>query len=456
MKLDTLIRGDLVLPDRVLTDGWLGIAGQKIAGVFKAGEAPAAGRMIDHRGRLVFPGGFDPHVHAYSAGPDFEGLGRLTRGAAAGGITTIMDMPYDSPEPLTHIDRLESKLEKIRREAVVDVALYGTIAKHGGSGQIVPLCEAGIRAFKFSTYEADPDRFVKIPDHELTLAFQELRAAGRVAVFHAENGEIIDPLIESLYEQGKAQPQAHCWSRPPASETTAVLHLLELARNFPVKLHFAHLTVPFAYDAIRWYRRLGVDVTAETCIQYLLLDESHLSTLRGGAKCNPPMRSKAIREALWEKLFAGEIAFVVSDHAPWPDSDKSAPNIFDNKSGLPGVELLLPLLFSEAVAARGMGLLQFNELIAAGAAKRFGLYPQKGALVPGSDADLCILDPHQKWVVRGQACQTAAKISPYEGMSVTGRVVSTFVRGREVIDGQEVVAPAGHGRYLPYAGDSAG
>jgi allantoinase len=259
---------------------------------------------------------------------------------------------------------------------------------------------------------------------------------------------LIDPLVEALYDRGQEQPQAHCWSRPPISETTAVLHLLELVRNYPVKLHIAHLTVPFAYDALNWYRALGVDVTAETCIQYLLLDESHLSTLRGGAKCNPPLRTRDMQEALWQRLFDGDISFVVSDHAPWPDSDKSAPNIFDNKSGLPGVELLLPLFFSEGVVARGLDLLKFVDLISAGAAKRYGLYPQKGSLLVGADADITVLDPDQKWVISGENCRSAATISPYEGMTVNGRVVQSFVRGSEVFDGKEVVGKAGYGRFV--------
>ncbi len=448
MELDLLIRGDLVLPDRVVRRGMLGVAGQKIAGVFAESDRPQARRVLDCDDRLILPGGIDPHVHAYSAGPEFEGIGRLTRGAAAGGITTVIDMPYDAPLPLTHADRMPDKLARIRQEAVVDVALYGTIARHGGSGQIAPLSEAGVSAFKFSTYEADPNRFVKIPDGELIKAFAELNQAGLMAVFHAENGDIIDPLLEALYDQGARSPEAHCWSRPPVSETTAVLHLLELARCHPVKLHIAHLTVPFAYDAIDWYRRAGVDVTAETCIHYLVLNESHLGTLRGAAKCNPPLRTKAVQQALWERLKAGEIAFVVSDHAPWPDADKTAANIFDNKSGLPGVELLLPLLFSEGVVARGLDLTGFAEWIAGGAARRFGLAPQKGALAVGADADFSVFDPGEKWVVHGGDLQTAANLCPYEGMTVTGRVVRTFVRGREVFNRDGVVAEAGYGRFV--------
>jgi allantoinase len=449
--LDLIIKGDLVLPDRVIRNGWLGVAGQRIVDIYSEAPTIQAARTLDHSGHLILPGGIDPHVHAYSAGPNFEGLGRLTRGAAAGGITTIIDMPYDAPKPLAHVDQLPEKVQRISAEAVVNVALYGTIRKHDGTDQIGPLSAAGISVFKFSTYESDPARFPKIPDDELIKAFMELQEVDRVAVFHAENGDIIDPLIASLYDRGEASPEAHCWSRPPLSETTAVLHLLELVRVYPVKLHIAHLTVPFAYDAIAWYRELGVDVSAETCIQYLVLDESHLNSLRGVAKCNPPLRTKAIQDELWARLKAGEIAFVVSDHAPWPDADKAAPNIFDNKSGLPGVEQLLPLLYSEGVVKRGLELTHFADLIAGAAARRFGLAPQKGQLAIGADADITVLDPDQEWIVRGRESQSAAKLSPYEGMHVNGRVVKTIVRGAEVFANGEVVAQPGAGQFVRHA-----
>ena len=446
--LDLLIKGDLVLADRVVRSSWLGVAGQKIVGIYGEGSAPEAARTLDHSGHLILPGGIDPHVHAYSAGPDFEGMGRLTRGAAAGGFTTIIDMPYDAPKALTDVERLTDKLERIAAEAVVDVALYGTITKHDGTDQIGPLSAAGVSVFKFSTYESDPARFPKIPDDELIKAFRELQRVDRVAVFHAENGDIIDPLIAALFDQGEASPQAHCWSRPTISETTAVLHLLELARNYPVKLHIAHLTVPFAYDAIGWYRELGVDVSAETCIQYLVLDESHLGTFRAGAKCNPPLRTKTIQDELWGRIKAGEIAFVVSDHAPWPDTDKAAANIFDNQSGLPGVEQLLSLLYSEGVVTRGLELPHFADLISGAAARRFGLAPQKGHLDIGADADITVLDPTEDWIVRGSDSQSAANLSPYEGMQVTGRVVRTIVRGADVFANGEIVGQPGAGRFV--------
>lgn len=448
MEFDIAVNGNLVLPSDVVQDGWLAVRDGKIAGVFGPGQRPAAGRVIDARGKFVLPGAIDAHVHAFSNSTHVEGFGGLTRAAAAGGVTTVIDMPYDSPEPVTTAELFRKKAEKIQRDAVVDVALYGTVAKHGGWEQVEPLAAAGACAFKMSTYETDPRRFPEIPDGELIQAFREIRGTGRVAAFHAENGAIIDPLIQRLRPEGRVNPEAHCASRPPEAESTAVAKLLELARAHPVRLHIAHLTVPFAFDLIQWYRARGVDVTAETCIQYLVLVQSDLSRLKAFAKCNPPLRTEAVREQLWEKLLAGQIDFVTSDHAPWPLEAKQHENIFDNASGFPGVQTLLPLLFSEGVVRRGMDVRLLARLLAANPARRFGLYPRKGALLPGADADFTVVDPGARWTFSAAEAFSVAKWSPYDGMELQGRVDLTVVRGEPVFENGAIVREAGHGRFV--------
>lgn len=323
MTQSQTIRGNLVLPNRIIEGGFLRLEDGKISGIFEPENAPdLADNLLDVGESWVLPGLIDPHVHAYSGGEDGEGFERLTKAAAAGGITTVIDMPFDAPMPVRNVERLKAKIELIEREALVDVALYGTCAKYDGWPQIVELAQGGVCDFKFSTYESDPGRFPEMPDSELVKIFQELNKFGMVALFHAENSAIIDPLIDQLYATGEEEPRNHAWSRPPLSETTSVVKLLELARAYSTKLHIAHLTAPFGYDTLHWFREQGVDATAETCIQYLVLDEDDLTRLKGFAKCNPPLRTKEIQEKLWEKLLAGEIDFVTSDHAPWAAEDK--------------------------------------------------------------------------------------------------------------------------------------
>lgn len=447
MAIEVLVRGNVVLPSGVLEGGAVGITSGSVSGVFTAGEHPVADQVFDYSGCFILPGAIDPHVHAYSSSTDQEGIERLTRGAAAGGVTTIIDMPYDRPKAITNVERLRAKKQLIAQEAVVDVGLYGTTTKFDGWKDVVPLAREGICAFKFSTYESDPDRFPEIPDSELAKIFAELQKTGLVAAFHAENGAIIDPLIKELYEQGTEHPEAHCWSRPLISETTAVLKLLEFARVYEVRLHIVHLTAPQGYEALKWYRAQGVDATAETCIQYLLLTEQELRRNRALAKCNPPLRDMETRDELWKRLKDGEIDFITSDHAPWPAANKNASNIFDNASGLPGVEYLLPLLYNSAVEERGMPVTVIADLLSTGPARRYGLHPRKGSLFIGADADIAVLDPNQSWTVDSAHNQSVSDWSPYDGMTLKGRVISTFVRGKQVFDGKEITAEPGTGRF---------
>lgn len=204
MAESTTIRGNLVLPNQTIEDGLLTIEDGKIKRIIEPDQSSGSyevilDNFIDAKGSWVLPGLIDPHVHAYSGGPDGEGFERLTKAAATGGVTTIIDMPFDAPVPVRHAERLHDKIAQVERDSVVDVALYGTCAKHGGWPQIMELAEGGVCGFKFSTYESDPERFPEMPDAELVKIFQELGKVGLVALFHAENGAIIDPLIEELY-----------------------------------------------------------------------------------------------------------------------------------------------------------------------------------------------------------------------------------------------------------------
>ncbi|ULH14324.1 amidohydrolase family protein (plasmid) [Deinococcus sp. KNUC1210] len=233
----------------------------------------------------------------------------------------------------------------------------------------------------------------------------------------------------------------------------AVARLLELSRavtaeGYPVKLHIAHLTVPQGFHLLEHYRALGVDVSAETCIHYLTLSEDDLNTQGAPLKCNPPLRPAEMQEALWAEVLAGRVALITTDHAPWPPELKDKPNIFDNRSGMPGLETMLPLLYSEGVVRRGLPLTEFARLTASGPADRFGLAHRKGRLQVGLDADLTILDPRASTTVRAAGSYSIARHSPYEGRTLSGRITHTLLRGAEVFDGQTVVAQPGFAQFL--------
>jgi allantoinase len=449
MQFDMAIQGDLVLPSGVVRGGWLAIREGTVAGIFSHRERPEARRMLDAQGKWVLPGGIDAHVHSGSNKDRPEGLTNMTRSAAAGGLTTVIDMPFDAETgPVTNVPRLKAKIERIAREAVIDVALYGSITKRGGTEQILPLADGGVCGYKLSTFEYDPERFPRIPDDELIKAFELFPRAGRPVSFHAENDEIVSALIETMRAEGASRPEAHCLSHPPIAETTAIAKLLELARLHPLQLHIAHLSVPFGYEMVNHYKALGVDCTTETNVMYLVFVQEQMAQLKGTGKVNPPLRPREVMEQLWEKLFAGDIDFIISDHAPWSAEQKSNANIFDDRPGIPGVETLLTLFYSEGVARRGLDMQSFARLTAGAPARRFGLYPAKGALWIGADADVAILNPATVWRYDASKSFSTGKLTPVDGMELTGKVEATLVRGELVYEDGEVLAAEGYGRFV--------
>jgi allantoinase len=285
-------------------------------------------------------------------------------------------------------------------------------------------------------------------------AFRRIAATGLPVAVHCENQDIADRGIAEARAAGRIGPLAHAWSRPPVSETEAVGRVLELAYGTDVHLHIVHASVPRSFDLVQRYREEGVRVTAETCIQYLVLDETAMERLGALAKINPPLRRRDHVEALWRYLGAGRIDQVTSDHAPWARSRKAEPDIFRNASGAPGVETLLPLLYHAGVASGRISILALARLLAEQPARTFGLFPRKGTLAPGADADITILDPDAVWTIRGEDLHSAAGWTPYEDMEVRGRVVQTFVRGRPAYEDGVVVAHPGDGEFVRPAADA--
>jgi allantoinase len=388
---------------------------------------------LDFGDALLLPGAVDVHVHTRSyAG---EGIERCTRAAAAGGVTTIVDMPYDDCGPVDSLAAFEAKVADVEREAHVDVALWATVPPRGPIDEVRALVDAGAAAFKLSTFETHPERFPRIPDGQLLAAFAEIAAAGGLAGVHAENDEIVRAGIAAELGAGRGgDPLAHARSRPPVAEHEAIARCLELARATGVRLHVCHVSTPRGVELVRAARRAGVDVSAETCPHYLLLDESELLRRGGEAKINPPLRAAP--------LPPDGLDLISSDHVGWPRERKHGA-IFALASGAPGVELLVPLVHD------ALGAAALAQLVSEGPARRFGLWPRKGSLQPGADADVLVLDPTAEWEIDPSVLVTPAGWSPYTGRALRGRVIAAFSRGVQVWDGDSVRGAAGHGRFVP-------
>ncbi|MFL5865017.1 MAG: dihydroorotase [Solirubrobacteraceae bacterium] len=425
------ISGQVLQPDGSLLRVGVTVADGRIQ---EWGE-PGPGRH-DHGDALLLPGAVDVHVHTRSyAG---EGIERCTRAAAAGGVTTIIDMPYDADGPVDSLPAFEAKVAAVRHEAVIDVALWATVPPHGPIEEVQDLVDAGAAAFKLSTFQTHPQRFPRIPDAQLLRAFGTIARAGALAGVHAENDEIVRAGIAQEQAAGHAgDPLAHARSRPPVAEHEAIARCLELARATGVRLHVCHISTPRGVALVAQARRDGVDVTAETCPHYLLLDETELIRRGGQAKINPPLRDAP--------LPADGLDLISSDHVGWPPDRKRGPDIFALASGAPGVELIVPLVHD------ALGAAALSRLLCEGPARRFGLWPRKGSLAPGADADVLVLDPDAEWEIDPARLVTAARWSPYSGRRVRGRVIAAYSRGRQVWDGERVLSAPGDGAFIPAA-----
>ena len=442
---------DLVVYGRLAIAGadqpphrWMGIRAGKIAMISKT---PIFGRKEINAGeKLILPGFVDAHVHCRSCVD--EGITATTTAAAAGGTTTLIDMPFDKPaRPVNTLERLETKIRDISKEAVIDVGLYVTFPASGPLDQIALLANGGAAGFKVSTIEVDPIRFPRISDDRFVDAFREIARTGRPVAAHQENQEIIFAESARFRSTGRIAPIDHALSRPPVAEAEAAGRLLEFAYWTGAHLHMVHGTIPRTFDLINWNRSQGVKTTGETCLQYLLLSQEALAEHGGRMKCNPPLRTQQDVDGLWERLIDGRIDMVTSDHSPYPLFRKETSDIFDAYAGIPGVETLGALLYSAGVATGRLSLSRFLELVCSGPADVFG-FSQKGRLQEGADADFVVFNPDATWIVDDEALHYAVGASPYVGMTVSGRVESTWVRGLSVYSEGVVSATAGAGQFV--------
>jgi allantoinase len=443
---DTVILGDVVSIDGIRSDGWIAVTGERIAGIGQGAPPPAASQH-DHSGCKLLPGLVDGHMHTGSA-IGFPGIEGATRSAAAGGVTTCVDMPYDVPLPVSDADILAQKIDWVERTAHVDVALYGTIRREGGVPAIAGLAEAGVCAFKLSTYQYDPVRFPRIDHPTMVEAFAAIAATGRPVSVHNEDQELVETLTARARAARQGAPIMHARTRPPLAETLADLEIFEIGLATGAHVHMAHSSLARGFDIARSFRSQGAQATGETCIQYLCMTEDDLIRLGGRGKCNPPFRTGEEVEALWTRLLADEIAYVSTDHAPWPADRKTDADIFACGAGLIGLQSFAPL-FATLLAERALPLTLLATYAAERSARLHGLYPRKGVLAVGSDADIAVLQPADYVFDEAQIVdRPELRWSPYHGRRMAMRVAATYLRGQKIWDGRTVLATPGTGRFL--------
>ncbi|MBM9402559.1 amidohydrolase family protein [Gluconacetobacter azotocaptans] len=443
---DLLFQGRVVTTSAVLEEGWVAVDDGRISRLGQ-GTAPAARRVEDHGDALILPGAIDAQVHSRSQKGQEDFLWS-TRAAAAGGVTTIADMPYDDGFLVSTADKLRQKAHEAGEQARVDFALWGTIAPDDGPHHIPDMARAGACGFKFSTFGTDPVRFPRIPPDLLAACFEAVARTGLIAGVHNEDDELVRARIDAVIRSGITDWRAHGLSRPALAETLAMAQIYETAAGTGCSAHVVHCSVARGYALCESYRRQGFDTTVEACIHYLVLDEEHdVARLGGRAKINPPIRPRAEVEGIWAHLAAGNVTIVSTDHVSWSQSRKSDPVMLKNASGAPGLEVLYPLLLTE-LSRRDLCLSNAARLLAENPARLFRLTAGKGGLSPGRDADITIARRESRQYDPTASGHAFADWSPYAGRELDWRIAATWLRGQQIFDGQSVSAEPGTGRFI--------
>jgi allantoinase len=443
---DLVLQGTVVLPDRIVEAGYVAVLGGKIAEI-GIGVAPAARERHLLGKALILPGAIDAQVHSLSQ-KDQEDFIWSTRSAAAGGVTTIVDMPYDEGNLVCSAEAVRRKVDHASPQARVDFALYGTVNPEEGSKRIGEMVDAGVAAFKFSTFGTDPKRFPRIPPALLEACFKAIAPTGLTAGVHNEDDEAVRSYIEATKASGITDWRAHGLSRPPITELLAMHTIFETGAETGCPAHVVHCSLGRGYDIARAYRRDGFEATVECCIHYLTLDEENdVRRLGGKAKINPPIRPRAEVETLWRKVAEGNVWLVSTDHVSWSENRKTNPDMLANASGVPGLEVMVPLFVKGAIE-RGISLSWAAKLMAQNPAKHFRLDHCKGALEIAKDADIVVLTPEETVYDAAASGNNVVGWSPYQGIRLPYKVSATYLRGAHAFDGTKVLSEPGTGKFV--------
>lgn len=412
-----------------------------------------AERSIDANGMLVFPGGVDPHVHL-----DMPFMGTFssdthetgTRAALFGGTTTVIDFVLQKQGHSLR-EALDEWNGRAKGNVVGDYSFHMAVTDYNDKVQpeIKEMIAEGITSFKtFMAYKGA----LMIDDRQMIGLMEEVKKEGGLINVHATNGDMIDYLIQKHRSEGKLTPLYHYLSQPEVTEAEASERFVDMANYTGCPGYIVHLTCEGALNAVRNATRRNQKVFVETCIQYLLLDASLYEKDGEGAKwvMSPPLRQKKDQETLWSGINQGLVNVVATDHCPfsWEQKMMGANDFSKIPNGHPAIENRMELLYSEGVHKGRITLNKYVEVACTNPAKIFGMYPHKGTLAVGSDADIVIFDPSEKHVLSAQTHHMKVDYSGYEGWEVTGKVKTVLLRGKVAIDQNKCLVEKGYGRFI--------
>lgn len=451
-----LIINGLVVTENVAAPADLLIDAGKISGILTPGTwSGPVDNVIDASGLIVLPGAIDVHTH-FTGSHDFpeQELREGTRGAAAHGVTTIVEMPHSLP-PATSLASFTAKRGWLARNCSVDYAMWAGLDGRNVH-ELAALDQAGALAFKAFLCSGAPNGdatdakgLPRLDDDGLLRAMRELATFDGLIGVHAENHDILIGAGSELRRAGRKDIRAHALAGPEIAEIEAVGRVLAIAEETGARCHIVHVSSARAAETIVAAKG-KVRASFETCPHYLILDEEDLVRIGPNARCGPPIRPRPVVDTLWQVLMRGDIDMIASDHCPYTPEQKLAGefSIWDAGMGLTGVETLSPMFFSTAHIDRGLPLTEFARMTASGPAKAFRLWGKKGAIAPGFDADLVFYDASQSWTVAGENFQGLGKWSAFEGMRCQGKVIRTLIRGVTVYQDSQIQVEPGFGQFV--------
>jgi allantoinase len=437
--VDLIIRGRTVVSADAIGPASIHVSAEKIVAVRPFDELVENCEIVEAGDdAVVMPGLVDTHVHINSPGrTEWEGFRTATRAAAAGGVTTLIDMPLNSIPPTTTLAGFKTKLDTAKNDCYVDVGFWGGVVP-GNTPELAGMFTAGVVGFKCFLVPSGVDEFPHVTEDDLRIAMPELSRLGAMLIVHAELPGAMKPTDGTNYD-------AFLRSRPKAAEDEAIELMIHLSREFGTRVHIVHLSSASALPLLREAQTAGVKITAETCPHYL---HFAAETIPDGAtefKCCPPIRESENREKLWQGLAEGTIGMIVSDHSPCPATMKvrDTGDFIAAWGGIASLQLRLPVTWTEA-RRRGFSLRELTDWLCTNPARQVSLDSRKGTIASGRDADIVIWNPAREFIVDAAHLEHRHKLTPYHGEPLNGVVEKTFLRGRKIYDGALDDIPAGH------------
>ena len=400
---------------------------------------------MDAKGRFVLPGVVDGHAHLYD--PAFTNREDFTSGsfaAAAGGVTTVIEMVLSTPVDTT--ERVKAKIKQGKQASLIDFSLHAGMMNLNNLHNIEGIAEIGVRSFK--TFTCKP---YYVDDHALMSLMRETTAQDSILNVHAEDEQIANENLEKLTSSGRKDPMAHTEWKPNRAEECAVRKLVAHARALRVRVHISHMSSAEGIAIVKAAKKTRVKVTIETCPHYLTFTRMAMEKQGPYLKMNPSLKGPRDVQALWKGLRDGTVDIVTSEHAPGTHDEKEVgwTDIWKASGGVPAIETMLPVMLSEGVNKERIHLATVQRVCCENPAKIFGMYPRKGAIVKGADADLVVVDLKLKRRVRAEELHYKVGWTPYEGWNMKGWPVLTIARGEIVFENGQLLGKSGSARFLP-------